>query len=518
MPEALGSEAEMDAPDESVVEIVPEAESAEVLSEETVGDTIASDAPSQAPASEAGVAETPAAETDDLHEISEPPEQEGAAEVDAELEDPATEPEPVDGIPAEPATEPEEKVTEPDDTAIEPDTAGAATEEKSEAAEKVMAGEPAGVSAPSPAAPGTRISDRFELVEMLDAADNEVLYRAEDLSGCLQCDFEGNTPDDAFCGHCGAALEERPSVHLLETLDAEAEPSSGQKVADRLTHESRTFLLLAKDPVEPEAPRMPKALRLIVGHSTDVGQVRGLNEDSLLVMTLASTYESETGPVLGLFAVADGMGGHQGGEIASRLALEVLSSQVVQHIILPELANQPASPEGVVELLRQATVAANDAVFLDRQKRENDMGTTLTTALVRNQHLFLAHVGDCRAYRWNADGLVQLTTDHSLVASMIASGQAEPDEIYTHPHRSVIHRCIGDQPLVDVDADLLSLAPGDRIIVCSDGLWEMVRSEGIEEVMLREPDPQAACELLVSHANMAGGDDNISVIVVQVGA
>jgi serine/threonine protein phosphatase PrpC len=246
--------------------------------------------------------------------------------------------------------------------------------------------------------------------------------------------------------------------------------------------------------------------------------VRGLNEDSLLVMTLASTYESETGPVLGLFAVADGMGGHQGGEIASRLALEVLSSQVVQHIILPELANQPASPEGVVELLRQATVAANDAVFLDRQKRENDMGTTLTTALVRNQHLFLAHVGDCRAYRWNADGLVQLTTDHSLVASMIASGQAEPDEIYTHPHRSVIHRCIGDQPLVDVDADLLSLAPGDRIIVCSDGLWEMVRSEGIEEVMLREPDPQAACELLVSHANMAGGDDNISVIVVQVGA
>jgi serine/threonine protein phosphatase PrpC len=101
---------------------------------------------------------------------------------------------------------------------------------------------------------------------------------------------------------------------------------------------------------------------------------------------------------------------------------------------------------------------------------------------------------------------------------MIASGQAQPEEIYTHPHRSVIYRCIGDQPLVEVDTDTLSLAPGDRLIICSDGLWEMVRNEGIEDVMLQEADPQAACELLVSHANLAGGDDNISVIVIQVGA
>ena len=130
----------------------------------------------------------------------------------------------------------------------------------------------------------------------------------------------------------------------------------------------------------------------------------------------------------------------------------------------------------------------------------------------------MAHVGDCRAYRWNADGLEQLTTDHSVVASMVASGQAKPEEIYTHPHRSVIYRCIGDQPRSRWTPTSCRLAPGDRLVVCCDGLWEMVRNEGIEDVMMQESDPQAACDLLVSRANVAGGDDNISVIVVQVEA
>jgi protein phosphatase len=166
--------------------------------------------------------------------------------------------------------------------------------------------------------------------------------------------------------------------------------------------------------------------------------------------------------------------------------------------------------------LRQATGAANDAVYLTRQKRGNDMGTTLSTVYIRNDRLFWAHVGDCRLYRWNAGGLEQLTTDHSVIASMIADGQAKPEELYTHPQRSVIYRCIGDKPVVDVDTDLLPLAPGDRIILCCDGLWEMVRDEGIEDVMMREADPQLACDLLVRHANAAGGEDNISVIVVQM--
>jgi serine/threonine protein phosphatase PrpC len=127
-------------------------------------------------------------------------------------------------------------------------------------------------------------------------------------------------------------------------------------------------------------------------------------------------------------------------------------------------------------------------------------------------------VGDSRVYRFNAEGLEQLTTDHSVVASMIANGQAKPEEIYSHPHRSIVYRCIGDKPVVEVDTDILPLAPGDRIILCCDGVWEMLRDEGVEDVMMQEADPQAACDLLVRRANAAGGDDNISVIVVQFDA
>jgi protein phosphatase len=198
------------------------------------------------------------------------------------------------------------------------------------------------------------------------------------------------------------------------------------------------------------------------------------------------------------------------------MALQVLAGAVLQSVVLPVLADGALSEDEILLHLRQATVEANDAVYLARQKRGSDMGTTLTVALVKDDRLFLAHVGDCRAYRWGAEGLQQLTTDHSLVASMISSGQAAPEEIYTHPHRSVIYRCIGDQPVVDVDTDILSLAPGDRLIICCDGLWEMVRNEGIEDVMMQEADPQAACKLLVDHANVAGGEDNISIIVVQI--
>jgi serine/threonine protein phosphatase PrpC len=276
------------------------------------------------------------------------------------------------------------------------------------------------------------------------------------------------------------------------------------------------LLLLSNAEPKPQASQEVENIRLVMGQRSDAGQVRELDEDSLLALTLSPTYEARTRPMLGLFAVADGMGGHEGGEIASKMALQVLFREVMETVIVPELADELALEDDIAVRLRQATIAANDAVYLNRQKRENDMGTTLTVALIRDDCLFLAHVGDSRIYRWNADGLEQLTTDHSVVASMIAEGQAEPEEIYTHPHRSIIYRCIGDKPVVEVDTDILPLAPDDRIIVCSDGLWEMVREEGIRDVMMQEADPQTACDLLVRHANVAGGDDNISVIIVQV--
>ena len=368
-----------------------------------------------------------------------------------------------------------------------------------------------------PAPAGTVLDGRYALGEVLDIQGDSILYQARDLHRCWHCGFDGNSPSEAFCGRCGAALERKPGVRILEVRDAETEPAGSERVVARLLHDGRTFLVLA----EPELPPLAAApstgaVRLVVGQRSVPGQVRDLNEDSLLILTMTPVFQSKAGPAISLFAVADGMGGHEGGEIASKLALQALAGGIVQEIALPSLAGQAIPDDGILSRLQQTVAAANDAVYLARQKRNTDMGTTLTVLLVCDQQLFLAHVGDCRAFRWNASGLEQLTADHSLVAAMVARGQITADEIYTHPQRSVVYRSIGDRPTVDIDTSVWPLAPGDRLIVCSDGLWEMLRNEGIQDGMMAEADPQAACDLLVSRANAAGGDDNISVVVVEV--
>ncbi len=376
------------------------------------------------------------------------------------------------------------------------------------------------VASLQPAPAGTVIDGRYALGEVLDMQDDHILYEARDLQRCWQCGFDGNAASEAFCSRCGAALERKPEVRVLEVRDAEAEAAataSGERVIASLVHDNHTFLVLAEpEPLPQPAEPSTGAVRLIAGQRSVPGQVRDLNEDSVLILTMSPVFQSQNSPSISLFAVADGMGGHEGGEIASKLALQVLAERIVDDIALPSLADEAISDDGMLDRLRQAVSGVNDAVYMARQKRGTDMGTTLTTLLVRDQQLFLAHVGDCRAFRWDANGLRQLTADHSLVASMVARGQITADEIYTHPQRSIVYRSIGDRPIIEVDTSVQTLAPGDRLIVCSDGLWEMVRNEGIQDGMMAESDPQAACDLLASRANAAGGDDNISVIVVQV--
>jgi len=370
-----------------------------------------------------------------------------------------------------------------------------------------------------PAPAGTVIDGRYALGEVLDVQSDRILYQARDLQRCWQCGFDGNATSEAFCVRCGAALERKPEVRILELRDAKADAaavSGGEGIVASLVHDGHTFLVLA-EPEPPQQPATPPgAVRLVAGQRSIPGQVRDLNEDSLLILTLSPVFQSQTGPAISLFAVADGMGGHEGGEVASKLALQTLAEGIVSSIALPSQAGEAIPDDGILASLQQAVTAANDAVYLARQKRGTDMGTTLTALLVRDQQLFVAHVGDCRAFRWNAGGLQQLTVDHSLVATMVARGQIAADEIYTHPQRSIIYRSIGDRPTIEVDTAVWPLAPGDRLLACSDGLWEMLRNEGIQDAMMAEADPQAACDLLVSRANAAGGDDNISVVVVEV--
>jgi serine/threonine protein phosphatase PrpC len=256
-------------------------------------------------------------------------------------------------------------------------------------------------------------------------------------------------------------------------------------------------------------------MRLAVGRKSDVGQKRDLDEDSMFVLVSEGTYASAASQVA-LFVVADGMGGHEGGEVASKLAIQTLASELLSTVFARELTGYSFSGQALQDRVIQAVQLANEQVYLERQKRNTDMGTTLTLAILQDWMLYVAHVGDCRAYRFGENGLQQLTTDHSIVASMIAAGSAEPEEIYTHPQRSVIYRSIGDRPSVSVDWEAFAVEPGDRVIICCDGLWEMIRNEGIEEVLMRESDPQTACEVMVDQANVAGGLDNISVIVIQL--
>jgi len=231
------------------------------------------------------------------------------------------------------------------------------------------------------------------------------------------------------------------------------------------------------------------------GSATDVGRVRTVNEDLAL--------ESLT-----LFAVADGMGGHVGGEIAARTAIDTLQA---------EFARKP-SAEGLAGAIHEA----NRAVW-ERSRADLDlrgMGTTMIAAALvatdDGDRLVLANVGDSRAYRLHGDELVQLTTDHSVAEELVARGELSEAEAAVHPHRHILTRALGIQS--DVAVDVWEVVPeeGDRFLLCSDGLTNEVPAEQITHVLTETRDPNEAAGILVDLANQAGGNDNITVVVLDV--
>ncbi len=230
-----------------------------------------------------------------------------------------------------------------------------------------------------------------------------------------------------------------------------------------------------------------------VASLTDTGRRRRHNEDA---------YVCEPP----LFAVADGMGGAQAGELASNLAAAALRDE----------GSRGGGEERVDELIQEA----NRRVY-DRQTQDSSatgMGTTMTVALVENGHVAIGHVGDSRAYLIRDRRLEQLTEDHSLVAELVRSGKLSPEEAEGHPQRSVITRALGTDPDVDVDTFSVETKPGDLFLLCSDGLTAMVDDETIlREVERNRGDLTAASRALVKAANKGGGDDNITVVFFEIG-
>lgn len=228
-------------------------------------------------------------------------------------------------------------------------------------------------------------------------------------------------------------------------------------------------------------------MRIEVGSALDIGRVREKNDDSIMVDPP-------------LYIVADGMGGHRGGDIASRLALETIE----------ELA---AAARGTLpDQIRRANRAVWDRSVED--ERLAGMGTTLTAARVDGASASIAHVGDSRAYLLREGKLRQLTTDHTLVARMVKSGEITEAEADVHPHKNVLTRALGTDEEVEVDEDTVALLDGDRLLLCSDGLTGMVTEDQIQAILENSEQPQQAADRLVKAANRAGGIDNISVVVL----
>lgn len=262
-----------------------------------------------------------------------------------------------------------------------------------------------------------------------------------------------------------------------------------------------------------EALKRVDSVAFVAGRLSHVGMVRDHNEDSLLTVEFQRTQLSESEPV-GLYVVADGMGGHEAGEVASGIAINTVASVLASKLLLPWLDG--AAAPNYVDLLKEAFQKANLAVHERARKARTDMGTTLVGALVIGSEAFVANIGDSRCYRISREELKQVTTDHSLVERLIAAGQITREEARVHPQRNYIYRTVGDKPQVDVDVFRVRLKPNDALVLCSDGLSGMMADAEIQEVVFSSEDPQIACERLVQLANAAGGDDNITVVVVKI--
>lgn len=251
----------------------------------------------------------------------------------------------------------------------------------------------------------------------------------------------------------------------------------------------------------------------ILGQRSHVGRKRALNEDASLAMQTLLLQESAA-LSLALLAVADGMGGHQAGEVSSRMAVAAVAERAEAELFGPAAAGRPLpDPRSWVE---SAIRAANRAVWERRQATGTDMGTTLVVALLIGDRAVIGNVGDSRAYRLGAQGITQLTVDHSLVQRLVESGQISAERARTHPGRNVIYRSVGERPDIEVDLAEQQLQPGEALLVCSDGLNSMLTDPQIWETWKGAFSPQEACEQLVEAANAAGGEDNITVVVAHL--
>jgi PPM family protein phosphatase len=261
----------------------------------------------------------------------------------------------------------------------------------------------------------------------------------------------------------------------------------------------------------------PTALHCTLAGCTDRGLVRRINQDAIDMCML----RAPDGGILYLGVVADGVGGAYAGEQASALAAAIVRNRIE----LGVLAGRASDDASCEQLLREALRAANRHIYQISRNGlgQQGMGTTLTVALIVGGRPYIASVGDSRAYLLRASTfsagralIAQLTADHSVAAQLIEAGRITPEQARAHPQRSLLYRTIGAEPTVDIDTVSVRVKPGDRILLCSDGLVEYVSDDELAQIALRQPEPATACARLLALANQRGGTDNSSVVIAYV--
>ena len=252
--------------------------------------------------------------------------------------------------------------------------------------------------------------------------------------------------------------------------------------------------------------------QLLVGSAQSVGKQRDHNEDTLLTFQ-SILADGDSGVPFGLFMVADGMGGHMHGEIASGSAARALSEFLIKRLYSSLMGLDPEPQnESLQEIMEMAVREAQQAVL----KRAPGGGTTLTAAMVIGEQVTIAHVGDSRAYFIYPDGRMQtMTLDHSLVRRLVDLGQLTDEQAHTYPQKNVLYRALGQAEPFRPDIHTHLMPHPGYILICSDGLWGCVPDTEMFNIITSAPNPSIACSRLVDAANAAGGPDNISAVIVQ---
>jgi PPM family protein phosphatase len=245
-------------------------------------------------------------------------------------------------------------------------------------------------------------------------------------------------------------------------------------------------------------------MRLKVGAATSVGRVRPINEDAYLVRAEH-----------GFCVVCDGMGGAAAGEVASRLAVDTIAARVADSPIGAGAGGYRPRTAALGRAIKEA-----NQFILERARGDQahaGMGTTVVGAWIDDDLASIAHVGDSRAYLFSKSGFAALTTDHSLVEAQVQAGLIDRDQSLKSAHQNILLRALGREPEVDIELSETAIGPGDRLLLCTDGLTRTVSDGGLAQALERFPgDPQAACDYLIAAANANGGPDNVTVVIIEV--